>query len=121
MPTAAKKPCCICRRWFRPDPRVGWRQRACSQPECRAARRKKTQAAWRARNPDYLIAWRIQARSASEPLPEPLRFPPPLCRLPWDLVKDEFGAQGADLMGFMGTLILHDVKDQFQAQNIDSS
>src|ERR1017187_8173372 len=50
MPEARKRPCTICRRWFRPDARVGVRQRACDAPECQAGRRQKTQARWRNRN-----------------------------------------------------------------------
>ena len=38
MPVAGKRPCSICRRWFRPDVRVGSRQRACGRPECQTAR-----------------------------------------------------------------------------------
>ena len=45
MPEARKRPCTICRRWFRPNPRVGSRQRACGNPECQAARRQKKMAA----------------------------------------------------------------------------
>jgi len=92
MPEARKKPCRICRRWFRPDPRAGGRQRACGKAECQAARRQKTRASWRGRNPSYAIAWRIDQRLARtqppeppEP-PEPLRLPPPLHQLPWDVV-----------------------------------
>src|SRR5947208_15138432 len=59
MADARKRPCCICRRWFRPDPRIGSRQQACRRAECQAARRKKKQKAWRERNPDYFIARRI--------------------------------------------------------------
>ena len=57
-----KRPCRICRRWFVPDGRVGRRQRACSAPTCQIARRARTQASWRRRNPDYFIAHRIQRR-----------------------------------------------------------
>lgn len=109
----------MCRRWFRPDPRVGDRQHACRTPECQAARRKKTQARWRAQNPEYGAAHRILQRSALERPPEPLRLPPPLSRLPWDLAKDEFGAKGADFIGVMGTLLLRSAKDQFRAYGID--
>ena len=121
MPDAAKKPCRICRRWFRPDVRVGARQHTCGRPECQVARRKKTQAAWRARNPDYFVAWRIQARAESERAPEPLRLPFPLSNLPWDMAQDEFGVKGADFIGAMGALLLQAVKDQFEGQVIDSS
>lgn len=100
-----EKPCSICRHWFRPDPRVGVRQRACGHPECQAARRRKTQAAWRARNPDYCIARRIQARRARERPPAPLRLPPPLSLLPWVL----------------STLLLQAAQDQFRAYSADSA
>jgi len=119
MPEARKRPCTICRRWFRPDARVGSRQRACRQPECQTARRKKTQANWRAHNPDYAAGYRIEQRGAQEPPPEPLRLPPPLGQLPWDLAKDQFGAKGADFIGVMGALILRTAKDQFRPYVLD--
>jgi len=107
MPDARKKPCSICRRWFRPDPRIGPRQRACGKADCQAARRQKTQAGWRARNPDHDIARRMQERSTKEQRPEPLRLPPPLSRLPWDLAQDQFGVQGADFIGVLGKVLRH--------------
>ena len=122
MPEARKKPCRICRRWFRPDARVGPRQRACSNPDCQKARRQQTQASWRGRNPGYATAYRIDQRHRPD-IPEdaePLRVPPPLHQLPGDLAKDQFGGKGADFIGAMGTLILRSAKDQSQAQSIDS-
>jgi hypothetical protein len=119
MPDARKRPCRICRRWFRPDNRVGDRQRACGKADCQKARRQKTQASWRARNPGYATAHRITQRNQDEAA-EPLRTPPPLNRLPWDLAKDQFGGQGADFIGVMGTLILRSAKDQFKPYLFDS-
>ena len=119
MPKARKKPCRICRRWFQPDARVGERQRACGKPECQTARRQKTQADWRRRNPDYAIAWRLDQRAAQTPPPEPLRFPAPLNQLPWDLAKDQFGAQGADFIGVTSALILRTAKDQIRPYLFD--
>src|SRR5439155_8965794 len=106
MPEARKRPCCICRRWFRPDPRIGFRQRACRNEECQAARRRKKQKAWREANPDYFIAKRIQERAAEDRAPEPLRVPPPLNQLPWDIAQSQFGIQGADFIGHFGTVLL---------------
>jgi hypothetical protein len=114
MPKVRKKPCTICRRWFQPDPRVGDRQHACGKPECRTARRRKTQANWRKRNPDYAIAWRLDHRATQTPTPEPLRLPSPLEQLPWNLAKDQFSPQGADFLGVMSALILRTAKDQIR-------
>jgi len=120
MPVARKRPCCICHSWFRPDNRVGSRQRACGKPACQALRRRKKQAAWRARNPDYFAGLRIQARGACDEPPEPLRLPAPLNRLPWDIAQSEFGVQGADFIGIMGALLLHPVQSQLKTYRVDS-
>jgi hypothetical protein len=119
MPEARKRPCTICRRWFRPDPRVGDRQRACGKQECQTARRQKTQANWRHRNPGDAIAWRIDQRAAQPETPEPLRLPFPLNQLPWGLAKDQFGPQGTDFIGLMGALIVRTAKDQIRPYLID--
>lgn len=121
MADARKRPCCICRRWFRPDPRIGSRQRACRRPECQAARREKKQKAWRQRNPDYFIARRIKDRSGQERPPEPLRLPAPLSRLPWDIAQSQFGTEGADFIGIMGAVLLRSAQSQFRAYVAEDS
>jgi len=121
MSIPAKKPCRICRRWFRPDVRVGSRQHTCSRPECQAARHKKTQAAWRALNPGYSLEWRIQARAESARAPASVRLASPLSTLPWDMAQEEFGLKGADFIGAMGKLLLQGAKDQFEGQVVDFS
>src|ERR1019366_1796458 len=119
MPEARKRPCTICRRWFRPSPRVGDRQRACGNPECQTVRRQKTQTNWRNRNPGYAISWRIDQRAARTEAPEPLRIPAPLNQLPWNFAKDQFGPQGADFIGVMGALMDRAAKDQIRSYFID--
>jgi len=121
MPEARKKPCSICRRWFRPDPRIGPRQRACRDADCQGARRVQTQKSWRDRNADYFIARRIQERGKQDQPPEPLRLPAPLSRLPWDIAQDEFGVKGADFIGAFGTVLLRAAQDQFKAYSTDST
>jgi hypothetical protein len=120
MAAPRKRPCSICRRWFRPDPRVRNRQHACGKPECQTSRRQKTQASWRRRNRDYAIAYRLDQRKAqAPPPPEPLRLPAPLNQLPWDVAKDQLGSQGADFIGVMGALIVRAAKDQIRSYLLD--
>lgn len=52
--------------------------------------------------------------------PEPLRLPAPLGRLPWDLAQSQFGVQGADFIGVMGTLLLQATQSQFEVYPVDS-
>lgn len=122
MPEVRKRPCAICRRWFRPNARVGNRQHVCGKPECQTARRQKTQACWRRRNPGYAIAWRIDQRATkAQSPPEPLRLPPPLNQLPWGFAKDQFGSQRTDFIAVMGALMVRSAKDQFLLYPIDST
>lgn len=121
MPDARKRPCCICRRWFRPDPRVGSRQRACRNADCQAARRAQTQRNWRESRPDYFTVRRIRERSEQDRPPEPLRLPPPLSRLPWDIAQDEFGVQGTDFIGILSTVLLRVAQDQFKAYPLENT
>ncbi len=120
-----KRPCCICRRWFVPDRRVGRRQRACAASACQIARRARTQAAWRRRNPDYFIAHRVQHRRARAEEAQvgvlPLVLPPPLSQLPWDLAQEEFGVAGTDFLGHLGRVLLGAAQDQKAAQVLDST
>src|SRR5204862_4963728 len=103
MSDARKKPCCICRRWFRPDPRIGLRQRACRKPDCQIARRRKKQKKWRERHPDYFIARRILDRGKADRSPEPLRLPPRLAGLPGTMGQAGAGAKGPAVIGVWAT------------------
>jgi hypothetical protein len=120
----AKRPCCICRRWFVPDGRVGCRQRACSAPTCQTARRARTQASWRRRNPNYFIAHRMQRRRLEAEEAKgavlPLVLPPPLSQLPWDVAQEAFGLTGTDFLSHLGRVLLVAVQDQKAGQVIDS-
>ena len=122
MPKAGTKrrPCTICRRWFQPEPQVIARQRTCKDPVCRAALRRKTQASWRNRNPEYAATRRLDQRAnQTKPPAEPLRLPPPLDKLPWEAAKDEFSPYGLDFIGVALALILRAAKDEIRPYLID--
>jgi len=105
-----------------PDRRVGRRQRACSATACQTARRARTQASWRRRNPDYFIAHRINRRKAeARAVVLPLVLPPPLSQLPWDLAQEAFGVAGTDFLGHLGRVLLVAAQDQKTAHVIDST
>jgi len=84
-------------------------------------RHRRAQAAWCARNPDYFAARRILTRQSAKRPPQPLKLPPPLSKLPWDIAQDEFGSQGADFLGVMGTLILGAAQDEIRGYLSDSA
>jgi hypothetical protein len=63
----------------------------------------------------------MQKRGSEDRAPEPLRLPPPLSQLPWDVAQDQFGVQGADFIGVVGTLLLRAAQDQLRAYVADSA
>lgn len=126
MELPKKKRCCVCRRKFRPDSRVKDRQRACRREACQRQRRRETQARWRARNPTYQRSYRLTRRAAvarsaregqveagGEPVewPEPLRVPPLLRSIPWELAQREIGVLATDLLAMVAMLLVSLVKD----------
>lgn len=48
-----KRPCRICRRWFRPDPRVGDDQMTCGDPRCKKEWHRRKCAEWNRKNREY--------------------------------------------------------------------
>ncbi len=119
MPKTTQKPCRQCHRWFRPDVRVGERQHTCGRKECQTKRRQKNQSLWRARHPDYFSGQRLQIRKGMTPSPEPLRLPPPLTKLPWDIARQEISASGADFIGMMGALLLRTMQEPYKREAVD--
>jgi hypothetical protein len=60
--------CCICRKHFKPHPRLGNRQRTCGRDECQKRRGCAYSRNWRARNPeaDDAVYRRIRQRDRRE-------------------------------------------------------
>ena len=113
-----KKPCCICHRWFLPDPRVGDRQRACQRPECQKARKAKSQARWLALNPEYFVKRRIQQRNKAD-TPDPPRVPAPLQLIPWAELQGEIEGKATDIVAQIAKVLLSAVKDEIRQYRQD--
>src|SRR5439155_2511346 len=64
---------------------------------------------------------RIKDRSGQERRPEPLRLPPSLNRLPWDIAQSQFGTEGADFIGILGAVLLRSTQSQFRAYVTEDS
>jgi hypothetical protein len=115
-----KRPCCICRRWFVPDRRVGRRQRACSAPTCQITRRTRTQASWRRRNPDYFIA-HPQRAAAEEPRRRPAVGAAAAALAAAVDVAQDAGVVGTDFLGHLGRVLLGAAQDQKPGQVIEKA
>ena len=92
--------CLFCRRYFTPDHRVKERQKSCSRPECRKARKKAAQEAWVKKNPDYFAdlyetyvkPWRKRKRMIKDEIPSAKPLQKLIILIPDDkvgMIKDE--------------------------------
>lgn len=57
-----KRPCRVCRHWYRPDPRLGDRQRTCGCDECKQEWNRRLCANRRHREKDYDRERRLRDR-----------------------------------------------------------
>ena len=116
-----------------PNPRVGDRQRVCSDPKCQKERKRRTQADWFGRNPDYYRKRRMKKRAEAERAakesikrgdpevpewPEPPQVPKFLQGLPWEYAQDQIGVQVTDFIAVLALLIARRVQDQIRLQSI---
>lgn len=142
-----KKPCSICRKWFTPDRRVGSRQKTCSD-ECRKERRRRKQAEWREKNPEYFKARWLKERSrraaeaeraavqaiedikAGRPPPpfeerprppNPIRMCGELSRLPWRAMQSEIGIETTDYIAVVTKVILRLVQSEKESEVIENT
>lgn len=139
---ARAKPCSICRKWFQPDARVGARQKTCSK-ECSDERRRRKQAEWRRRNPEYFKQRWLKERSergkaagraveeAQEALktgrdppgfaerperPSVIRMSGDLRRLPWEAMQSEIGVEATDFIAVVATLLIEIMQSEIRSQ-----
>jgi hypothetical protein len=108
-----KRPCRICRKWFRPDPRVGERQRTCGSAPCRPAWHRRSCRDWRRRNPDYDRDDRLRRRLQAQTQPV---GSDPLAQLNWDVARDVIGLQVTVVVEETGRLLVSWAQDAIALQ-----
>ena len=81
--------CAYCGQYFMPDVRVGIRQKACSRPACKRARKKDAQRTWCDKNPGYfrgrypyVKAWRKTRRVIQDEIPPRKPYVELILRIP---------------------------------------
>jgi hypothetical protein len=57
-----KRPCRVCRRWFKPDARLKGRQMTCGRPECQREWHRRRCARWNRKNSEYFKAGYLQRK-----------------------------------------------------------
>lgn len=115
-----KRPCAVCRRWYLPDPRTRHRQKTCGSDKCRVEWRRRTQARWRTRNPDYAAERRLQLqveKAEKSKRDVSVRAPPKGMEVvPWEEGQKALGVSGVLFIAFLMRLLLRGVKDERRKQ-----
>jgi len=110
-----KRPCCICRRWFTPHPRLKDRQRTCGDPGCKNERHRRKCAEWNHRNGDYFksnyLQKKLDSKNKETQLKSRLKT-----GLPKNFVQDVIGVQHLVIMDYMAQLIISRFQDVINAQ-----
>ncbi len=108
-----KRPCCICRKWFQPDPRQKGRQKTCS-PECSREQHRRKCEQWNKKHReqcknDYLDQ-KIQAveQSLADGRPVDVARHPPV--LPQEIIIREYGEKDLVIFRYLIFQILKEAR-----------
>lgn len=124
-----KRPCRVCRRWFRPNPRVGDVQMTCGMPKCKREWHRKKCAEWNRENREYFkeiyLNNKILAASAKTENPDNqqkvkgkttrTRFN---VGLPWQEIQEVMGVKQLVIIEYIIHLLLRSFKEPIKAQPI---
>lgn len=110
-----KRPCCICRRWFTPHPRLKHRQRTCGDPVCKREQHRRKCAEWNHRNGDSFKSNYLQKKFDSKSKKNQLRSRLKT-GLPKNFVQEVIGVQHLVIMEYLAQLILLRFQDVINAQ-----
>ena len=116
-----KRPCRICRRWFRPNPKLKDRQKTCGDIQCKREWHRKKCAEWNKNNADYFRSNYLQKKldtvSQSEKLARNL---PPKSRLksglPLLFVQEVMGTQHLIIIEYFGQLLFRRFQEVLKEQ-----
>ncbi|MBW6453619.1 MAG: hypothetical protein K0A92_07545 [Methyloprofundus sp.] len=114
-----KRPCRICRKWFRPHPRAGNRQKVCSNPACQKERHRRSCATWNKRESKELKKFRMVKRiqiSPDEKIEQKLL---PTQKIIWSGVQDAVGLQLAVIIEETARLIENWTQDTVWPQLLE--
>lgn len=110
-----KRPCRICRRWFRPNPRAGERQHVCSSAQCQRERHRRACVRWRDREKEADRRHRLRTKVlVSEP--QAGTNGDWAGQVRWDGVRDAVGLQVAVIIEEIVKLIEKQVRDAVGAE-----
>lgn len=120
-----KRPCKICRRWFRPHPRVKDDQKTCGKAECKKEWHRRKCAEWNNKNADYFKGIYLKRKINSEGVNDETghqkqkgfctRFS---LSLPWQEIQEAMGVKQRVIIDYIIHLLTRHVQEAIKTQLI---
>jgi hypothetical protein len=119
---ARKRPCSICKSWFRPHPRAASWQRVCGSPPCQRERHRRACAAWHGSNPGYdredRLRRRLRRRRDVSPAVSDALVVAPMRRMDWSAARDAVGLEVVVVVEEASQVLWEGVRDAVSSQRI---
>jgi hypothetical protein len=112
------RPCRVCKKWFRPDRRVGDRQGTCGAADCQRERHRRACAEWHRWNPDYDREDRLRDRLKEKPAGLAPLSAPPMSYLDRAAARDAVGLEVVVLLEVVSKLLWSALRDAVAVQSI---
>lgn len=119
-----KRPCRVCRRWFRPDPRVGDNQMTCGDPQCKNEWHRRKCAEWHRRNREYFKGNYLRSKILAadkcnqKGTPEDVEIPRIRFRLglPWQEIQEAMGLKQLVIIEYIIQVLMKRFQEVIKAQ-----
>jgi hypothetical protein len=110
-----KRPCSVCRCWFRPHPRLKDRQRTCGDPECKKEWHRRKCAQWNKRNNDCFkinyLQKKLESQATNIQIKNRLKT-----GLPQQYVQEVIGMQILVIMEYLTQLMVQRFQEVIKIQ-----
>jgi hypothetical protein len=119
-----KRPCRICGKWFKPDPRLGERQKTCGNKECQRKWHAKKCREWNKKNIPYFQEIDLEKRLALCDPPASQATTAPLDAaatrsLPATSVQEVISIQHIVIIKYLLRLPIHRLQEVIDSQQAD--
>lgn len=113
----SKRPCRVCKRWFKPDARLGDRQKTCGDAACKTEWHRRKCAEWNEKNSDYAKANALHRKVEAAKNPQPSSG----CSgslLPQGYVKEVIEVQLVVILEYLGQQLLKRLQEAIKRQAV---
>jgi hypothetical protein len=118
----SKRPCRVCKRWFKPDARLGDRQKTCGDAACKKEWHRRKCAEWNKKNSEYAktnaLYRKIEAAKNPADSGQPASSGGSRSLLPRGYVKEVIEVQLVVILEYLGQQLLRRLQEVIKRQDV---